>query len=1061
MIEGLNSVSDLLRLYKIKETLYLRDVDNADKPVHLTFVEAVIELYSNIFEYQARMTCYLSQSPFKRGIRGTLELDDWAGMLKKIKASSDTCDVYCVHLDKTRESEIFEIESTHMLQSLDLQKRILDILETSQTSRQQDIRNNEEAELLELLASNYKSDKESVSVRVPGTCEWFFKDDRFQSWRDSKHSRLLWVSAGPGCGKSVLSRSLIDERRVSTNALNSTVCYFFFKDGQEQRMSGADALSAILHQLFENATLIGYALPSAKSYGKKLRDNFDELWGVLMRCAKDSEAGDIICILDALDECEKNSRHQVLEKLASFSKNEAQESSCKVKFLVTSRPYDDLEQRFQDISTISTYLRLDGDEKSWTIGEEINLVIDHEMPRIAKGFSDQHCERISKRLKEMDNRNYLWLFLTLSIITASRSMYSKMSSIDSLLSSLPSKISDAYEEILFKSSDKATARILLQLIVAATRPLSLQEINIALTLASRKAQFTSHEVLNEDLWPPQNIESFIRNLCGLFVSVHDGMVFLIHQTAREFLLVRRTEPPESRSGKWQGDIDVATAHGTMSQICLNYLNLDGLTGISQTEVIDVQERGNKYHLLNYAAVNWSVHYTSQDEKRASDSWKAAHNLCNISLPQQSCWFGIYCHFQRLSSEHWTSLGIACLLGLDQIAERFIDEGDDVNAQPIEGPTALEIASGKGHYKVVHMLLDKGASFNVNTVDEDGDALYGASLEGHHRVVQLLLDRGADINAQGGYFGNALQAASYSGHIQIVQLLIDRGADVNAQGGQYGSALQAVSYSGHDQVVQLLLDRGADVNAQGGLCDSALQAASCVGDDQVVQLLLDKGADVNARGEHNRNALQAASEFGSVEVVRMLLDKGADVNARGGHYGNALQAASECGSVEVVRMLLDKGADINAQAGIFVGTALQVASWLGHHQVVQLLLDRGADLDAQDLDKALRAARRGGHDEIVQLLLDRGANISAQRLGGYLREASVDGQTQMVQVLLDKGPDVDAQDLDKALQNARIFDHEEIVQLLLDRGAKSEAEFEREDGVMNDEDDASTWSSGTE
>jgi hypothetical protein len=53
----------------------------------------------------------------------------------------------------------------------------------------------------------------------------------FLEWRDSKHSRLLWVSAGPGCGKSVLSRSLIDERRVCTNAMASTVCLFFFKDG--------------------------------------------------------------------------------------------------------------------------------------------------------------------------------------------------------------------------------------------------------------------------------------------------------------------------------------------------------------------------------------------------------------------------------------------------------------------------------------------------------------------------------------------------------------------------------------------------------------------------------------------------------------------------------------------------------------------------------------------------------------------------------------------------------------------------------------------------------------
>lgn len=37
------------------------------------------------------------------------------------------------------------------------------------------------------------------------------------------------------------------------------------------------------------------------------------------------------------------------------------------------------------------------------------------------------------------------------------------------------------------------------------------------------------------------------SICGLFVSVHDGRVSLIHQTARE---LRNAELPELRSGKW-------------------------------------------------------------------------------------------------------------------------------------------------------------------------------------------------------------------------------------------------------------------------------------------------------------------------------------------------------------------------------------------------------------------------------------------------------------------------------------------------------------------------------
>lgn len=505
MIEGLNTISDLLRVYRVTEEQYLRDANKIADP---GFVQAVVELYSNIFEYQFRLICHLSRSSAKRAFRSTLELDKWGDMLKKVQTSNDSCEKYQTLSDREREKTFYNNASDHMLRSLDIQKRILDMFEASQASGQQNRREDKEDKLLESLASDYKSDKDSVSVRVPGTCEWFFEDKRFLEWRDNEHSRLLWVSAGPGCGKSVLSRSLIDDRRVCTSAMTSTVCYFFFKDGQEQRMRGANALSAMLHQLFENTALISHALPKARTYGTKLRDAFSELWEILTKCAQDSEAGEIICIIDALDECEKHSRCQLQDELVRFSSQVDKSSSHKLKFLVTSRPYDDLEDGFRPLSGVSTYLHFDEDDKSQRIGQDIDLVIDHEMPRIAKGFSAEHCNSITKRLKKMNNRTYLWLFLTIDIITRSPSAYGKESDIGSLLSDLPSEVSSAYEKILSRSSDPERARILLQLIMAATRPLSLQEVNIALTLATQKENCTSYKQL--DLWPPENFRPLFR-----------------------------------------------------------------------------------------------------------------------------------------------------------------------------------------------------------------------------------------------------------------------------------------------------------------------------------------------------------------------------------------------------------------------------------------------------------------------------------------------------------------------------------------------------------------------
>ncbi len=374
--------------------------------------------------------------------------------------------------------------------------------------------------------------------------------------------------------KSVLARALIDERRVCTNPLASTVCYFFFMDGQEQRSRGTDALSAILHQLFENTALITCALPIYGRYGGNLRDAFSQLWEILAESAKDSHAGEIVCVLDALDECEEVARNQLIEKLIHFCSQEScQKSSSNLNFLVTSRPYDDLQQKFQRLSDVSTYIRFDGDEKSQRIGQEINLVIDAKIPHLTGGFDEKDRERISNRLKEMDNRTYIWLFLTIDIIERSPSRFRRKSDIESLLSSLPSKISDAYERILSRSEDEEKARILFELIVAATRPLSLKEANMALAIATRSEDCRSQEAL--ELWPLQSFTTTIQNICGLFVSVHDGKLFLIHQTAREFLIKR---PGSASMPKWKECLEMAAAHGTMYRICLDYLNFQDVAG---------------------------------------------------------------------------------------------------------------------------------------------------------------------------------------------------------------------------------------------------------------------------------------------------------------------------------------------------------------------------------------------------------------------------------------------------------------------------------------------------
>jgi hypothetical protein len=80
----------------------------------------------------------------------------------------------------------------------------------------------------------------------------------------------LWISADPGCGKSVLTKSLVDEVFALSKS-NVSIVYFFFKKNDDQN-NIATALCAVLHQLFSlQPQLLQHALPSWEKNREKIQ----------------------------------------------------------------------------------------------------------------------------------------------------------------------------------------------------------------------------------------------------------------------------------------------------------------------------------------------------------------------------------------------------------------------------------------------------------------------------------------------------------------------------------------------------------------------------------------------------------------------------------------------------------------------------------------------------------------------------------------------------------------------------------------------------------------------
>jgi len=123
--------------------------------------------------------------------------------------------------------------------------------------------------------SMYEQFKNINPDRVPGTCAWVLNHPQYIRWQHSPKDDLLWISADPGCGKSVLAKSLIDNELQATNT--HSICYFFFKDNNDQN-SLATALCALLHQLFgRRPPLLRHAIAIWEKNGEKMQDEVDEL----------------------------------------------------------------------------------------------------------------------------------------------------------------------------------------------------------------------------------------------------------------------------------------------------------------------------------------------------------------------------------------------------------------------------------------------------------------------------------------------------------------------------------------------------------------------------------------------------------------------------------------------------------------------------------------------------------------------------------------------------------------------------------------------------------------
>lgn len=863
--------------YVVSRMLFYIGVEEQLWPKRLTLstdlqreLEAdLIALYKAVISFQIKSVLRFYRNWAATAMRDVVKWDDWDALLEEVKAAEAAVTAYF--------DQLLKMDSRNLLQRLseqaDTNNGLLDGIEGSVNEICRNLgkavsqHENQHQQQLEMMltkeqqechqifkTSTYEQHKNINPERAEGTCRWILESSQFVDWRTSNHNDLLWVSADPGCGKSVLAKSLIDVDLKSTPP-KASICYFFFKDNDEQN-SLTTALCAALHQLFSmQPDLLQHALQPWHQNGARLQQEEEELWRILMACSSDAAFKRTICILDALDECQLQHQASLVKKLAAFY-NHGRSSTRhnSLKFLITSRPYHDIQKHFHATTRLFPSIHIRGEEMNEQIHNEINLVVKQRVKALS--LSPDIKDRLEQQLLSMRHRTYLWLYLTIDAIE--EQFGESLQPAEEIITLIPETVSAAYMKILDRvpPRNNAVVRQILSILIGARRPFSIEEMTLALTMIKSNT-------VKGDKPPKLELDAEkIRRLCGLFVFVQNSRIYLIHQTAREFLLEERE--------KWsfrQTDLEIL-----MANICIRTLLLN-----------DEGKEANRHsYLLQYTAVHWGDHVREMPADAEQEVAESIDRLYDVASTKFALWYDIF--WKEGTSYSWrpvmNNLRMAAFQGHIYAAQRILTEKKDIiNDVDTDGMSALFWASDQGHLKMMNLLFDYGAEFGRDRHYQR--VLHWASFKGNIEFVRLLLDRGPDVNDPGRVLGRALQTASGAGHVEIARLLLDRGANINTLHDYFGTPLEEATIRGHAEVVRLLLERGADITAQsyGNL----------------------------------GNALNVASDNGSVEIVRLLLDYGADIDAPGGFHGNPLKNAACARRIEVVQLLLDRGAKVDAEA----------------------------------------------------------------------------------------------------------------------------------------------------
>ena len=432
----------------------------------------------------------------------------------------------------------------------------------------------DEVQTLQELFSSFSEHDDDLNkynkLWIEGTCEWILHENGMADWISTPEgSHLIWFSAAPASGKSVLSAYVVTALQQRGLAPQ----YFFFNFGDQHKRSVANLLRSIACQIANENRSFRRGLLDLSRQGLRVdKADASVIWHKVYEnlLFKMEHRRPFFWVLDALDECD--SPKLLLDLIRTCSS-----SSVPLRIFIASRQTESIQM---GVAKSARSLRLTKLEKHSLDhnAQDIQRLVEQEVGHM-RG-SERIKDLVIRKILARAEGNFLWTRLVLEEIVYCQTALSIQETLDEFPSDMQ-KLYDRMEHAILRlprKSSRLLAKALLQWTVGARRPMSLPELS---------------QALEPDFPEILDLRRTISDVCGQFIRVDaSDYVAMIHQTAREYLVQPR---------KTELFIDVQANHEALCIKTVSALLDSRIT----SDMVDNDGPSQSY--LLYAATSWMYH----------------------------------------------------------------------------------------------------------------------------------------------------------------------------------------------------------------------------------------------------------------------------------------------------------------------------------------------------------------------------------------------------------------------------------------------------------------------